>query len=102
MVKNVFLLTMGDRLGQYNPIQPPHLEDVESLIALVDEIMADEGRFTMKQLAINGTIIMKELQIPASPLLGKLLHQAYERVLEDLDRNDPKTLIDMVRQWMTQ
>jgi hypothetical protein len=64
--------------------------------------MEDEGRFTMKQLAVNGDSIMKELQLPAWPQLGKLLTQAYERVLEDLSRNDKKTLLDMIKQWMEQ
>jgi hypothetical protein len=56
---------MADRLGQYNPIQPPQLDEVTKLMNLVDEIMEDEGRFTMKQLAVNGDSIMKELQLPA-------------------------------------
>lgn len=63
MVKNLCLLTIGDRLGQYNPIQAPQIEEVYALISLIDEIMADEGRFTMKQLAINGNILMQELKI---------------------------------------
>ena len=65
MVKNLCFLTMGDRLGQYNPIQSPNLDNVRNLMDIVDDIMADEGRFTMKELAINGTVLMKELQLPA-------------------------------------
>jgi hypothetical protein len=65
LVKNLCILTIVDRLGQYNPIQPPQLDEVSKLINLVDEIMEDEGRFTMKQLAVNGDSIMKELQLPA-------------------------------------
>jgi hypothetical protein len=62
--------------------------------------MADEGRFTMKQLVINGDILMKELKLSAWPELGRLLKLAYERVLEDLNRNDKKILLDMVKQWI--
>lgn len=64
-VKKLCILTMGDRLGQYNPIQLPSLDDVAQLMSIVDEIMAEEGRFTMKQLAINGTILMDELKLSA-------------------------------------
>lgn len=102
LVKNLCILTMADRLGQYNPIQTPQLDEVTKLMNLVDEIMEDEGRFTMKQLAVNGDILMKELQLSAWPQLGKLLNQAYERVLEDLTRNDKKTLLDIIKQWMEQ
>jgi hypothetical protein len=52
-VKNLCLLTIGDRLGQYNPIQPPAIDEVYRLMSIVDDIMSEEGRFTMKQLAIN-------------------------------------------------
>lgn len=100
IVKNLCFLTIGDRLGQYNPIQAPQIDEVYTLISLIDEIMADEGRFTMKQLVINGDILMKELKIKPWPQLGQLLNQAYERVLEDLNRNDKKILLDMVKQWM--
>ena len=65
MVKNLCILTIGDRLGQYNPIQPPHIDEVTHLMQLIDEIMADEGRFVMKQLCINGDTLMQELQLPA-------------------------------------
>ncbi len=102
LVKNLCILTIADRLGQYNPIQQPQLDEVSKLMNLVDEIMADEGRFTMKQLAINGDTIIQEIKLPAWPQLGKLLTQAYERVLEDLNRNDKKVLLDMIKQWMGQ
>ncbi len=99
MVKNLCLLTIGDRLGQYNPIQAPAIDDIYALIDMIDEIMNDEGRFTLSQLAINGTILMQELQMKPWPELWKLLTLAYERVLEDLTRNNKKTLLDMVKQW---
>jgi hypothetical protein len=72
------------------------------LMDMVDEIIAEEWRFTMKQLAVNGNILMTELHIPAWPELGTLLRKSYERVLEDISRNDKKTLIDMTRQRMEQ
>lgn len=99
-VKNLWLLTIADRLGHYNPIQPPQIEWIYKLIDLVDEIMDEEGRFTMKQLKINGNILIQELNIPAWPQLWQLLKQAYERTLEDLTRNNKKILLDTVKQWM--
>ena len=102
MVKNLWLLTIADRLGQYNPIQPPQIQDVYAVMDLVDTIMEEEGRFSLKELVIDGDILMKELNIPAWPQLGELLKRSYERVLEDLIRNDKKLLLDTIRQWMEQ
>lgn len=97
MVKNLALLTIGDRMGQYNPLQAPAIQEVYDLIMLIDEIIAEEGRFTMKQLAINGTILMEYFNLPSGPQLGALLKQAYERVLEDPTRNNLDTIIAMLQ-----
>lgn len=102
MVKNLCLLTIADRMGQYNPIQTPAVDDIYSLIDLVDTIMEEEGRFSMKELAIDGDILMKELKLSPGPQLGVLLKKSYERVLEDLSRNDKKILLDAVRQWINE
>lgn len=102
MVKNLWLLTIADRLGQYNPIQEPQIQNVYALIDLIDSIMKEEGRFSMKDLLIDGNILMEELNIPAWPQLGILLKRSYERVLEDLQRNDKKKLLVAVKQWSEQ
>ncbi|AKH33272.1 Multifunctional CCA protein [candidate division SR1 bacterium Aalborg_AAW-1] len=100
MVKNLCLLTVADRLGQYNPIQAPAVDDVYGLIDLIDIIMEEEGRFSMKELAINGDLLMKELKLTPGPQLGVLLKKSYERVLEDLSRNDKETLLTVIQGWM--
>lgn len=97
MIKNLALLTIADRMGQYNPLQAPAIQEVYDLITLIDEIVAEEGRFTMKQLAVNGTILMEHFNLPAGPKLGALLKQAYERVLEDPTRNNLDTIIAMLQ-----
>ena len=42
MTKNICLLTIADRLGQYNPLQSPEIESVYVMIDLVDSLMAEE------------------------------------------------------------
>lgn len=42
IVKKLCLLTVADRLGQYNPLQAPEIESVYGLMALVDTLMAEE------------------------------------------------------------
>lgn len=63
MTKNLCLLTIADRLGQYNPIQSPEIASVYGMIDLVDTLMAEEGRFTTKELAVDGTTLMKEFAL---------------------------------------
>ena len=41
-VKELAILTIADRLGQYNPIQAPDLDSVYNLMDLVDSLMEEE------------------------------------------------------------
>jgi hypothetical protein len=51
---------------------------------IIQQLHDDEGRFTMKELAIDGTVLMKEMDISAGPELGELLAKAFDRVLGDV------------------
>ncbi len=82
-VLNLIDLAIADRLGQFNPMQPPAIEELKEMKKIVKQMHKDEGRFTMKQLAVDWNILMKELSIPPGPKLGELLHVAFERVLTD-------------------
>ncbi|MBP7885246.1 HD domain-containing protein [Patescibacteria group bacterium] len=63
MVKNLCLLTIADRTGQYNPLQPPVVDAVKAMMDMVDQLMAEEGRFTMAQLAVDGNDLMTLLKL---------------------------------------
>lgn len=93
MVKNLSLLTIADRLGQYNPLQPPIVEEVRWIMTMVDDLMAEEGRFTIAQLAVDGNDLMKELNISSWPRVGELLHKAFERVSEDIAGRNNRDII---------
>lgn len=64
-LRNLALLTIADRLGQYNPLQKPAIEEVYQLITVMQELMDEEGRLTKSQLALNGNDIMQMTKIPA-------------------------------------
>lgn len=97
MTKNLFFLTIADTLGQYNPLQEAQVNTMYTLIDLVDQLIDEEGRFCMKELCIDGTILMKELQIVAGPELGRLLQKAFEWVMEDPKRNEKSILIPQIK-----
>lgn len=51
---HLFTIAIADRLGQYNPLQKAAISEIEQLKTLATELYESEGRFTMKELAING------------------------------------------------
>jgi len=51
---HLFTIAIADRLGQYNPLQKAAISEIEQLKTLATGLYESEGRFTMKQLAVNG------------------------------------------------
>lgn len=90
---NLIDITIADRLGQYNPLQSPAIEELYEMKEHIKQLHDNEGRFTLQELAINGDVIMKEMDISAWPELGKLINQAFNRVLGDLKMRNTKKQI---------
>jgi len=98
IVKNLLLLTVADRLGQYNPLQAPAIEEVYGLMDVVDQLIAEEGRFTSKELAVHGDDIMNYFTISPSQEVGILLKKAFDRVSDDIaTRNDKDTILKYLK-----
>ncbi len=92
-VLNLIDLAIADRLGQFNPMQSPAIDELKELKKMVKRLHKEEGRFTMKQLAVDGNILMKEMNIQAGPRLGELLKIAFERTISDIKTRNVKEKI---------
>ncbi len=94
---NLLDITIADRLGQYNPLQKADIEWVQWLKKILNTLHEKEGRFTMKNLAINGEDIMQHLNLSPGPEVWEKLHTCFERVLHDIEkRNNKETLLTFV------
>lgn len=87
---NLIDMAIADRQWQYNPVQPPAVDQLMKLKEILFSLYTKEGRFTMKQLAVNGNDLMKTLGIAPGPDVGTLLEAAFERVLEDVTSRNTK------------
>lgn len=93
MTRNVVKICLADRRGQFNPIQTKEIDQPRELMTKIDQIEKNEWQFTIKNLAINGEVLMTELGLQPWPKLGELIKKSYKYVLDDLDRNDRQKLI---------
>lgn len=64
----------------------------------IEEAIAREEAFTVRDLAIDGHDVMRELRIPPSPRVGEALNYLLERVLEDQSLNQRDVLIALLRE----
>jgi len=64
---------------------------------MLDQIYHDEGQITMLSLEIDGTVLMSELKLAPSKIIGKLLQKCLDYVLIDPQRNTRKELLNFAK-----
>lgn len=94
-VEDILDITIADRRGQFNPLQNnADFEDITYLRKLLKQIHKEEWQFTIKELVINGEIIMNYFGLEPSKLIWELLKKAFEWTINDIKtRNKKKEIL---------
>jgi tRNA nucleotidyltransferase (CCA-adding enzyme) len=71
--------------------------EIDELEARIRAELEDKVPLKVNQLAVNGNEIMKEFNIPQSPLIGEVLAYLLEFVLDYPEKNDKETLLQQAR-----
>lgn len=92
------LLALGhaDARGKGRPAE----EDAARLDELAlrsTKLLAEGAALTTRDLALDGAVLMAELNIPPGRLVGVLLRQLVERVTDDPSQNTRESLLDEAR-----
>jgi tRNA nucleotidyltransferase/poly(A) polymerase len=72
--------------------------DLDQLEERIEGIRERAEALGIKDLAINGEDVMRELDIAPSPKVGRVLKELLERVLEDPTLNERVTLTKLARE----
>jgi tRNA nucleotidyltransferase (CCA-adding enzyme) len=75
-------------------------EDLEHLAQLkvhVTRVIAEGAAFSIKDLAINGGILLKELGVKPGPDIGRVLKALLEEVTESPELNEASALLERAR-----
>jgi len=84
----------ADRIGSGVPkAQPYRLRHLQAMIE-----KAKKEPVSVKQLKVNGDVLIKELGMEAGPRMGQILAILLEEVLDDPSRNTKKYLMDKVEE----
>lgn len=87
---HLLTIATADRLGQYNPLQKAAISELDHLKTLVTDLYTTEWRFTIKQLAINGSDLMQDFWLTPGPQIGTLLQKAFEWVMNEVTARNTK------------
>jgi tRNA nucleotidyltransferase (CCA-adding enzyme) len=93
-VKDMMDLRVGDRLG--GGTQTAESWRLKLFKKRVEEQLAPEP-FSIKDLAIDGNDVMKELNIKPSRKIGEILQKLFEEVDEDLEKNTKEYLLQKIK-----
>ena len=89
----LFALRKADNIG--SGARSPRMYALESLWERVQEEIRAASAFSLRDLAIDGTDVMKELGVPPSPRVGQILNELFERVTEDPTLNTREHLLKL-------
>jgi tRNA nucleotidyltransferase (CCA-adding enzyme) len=94
-IMDLLRLRIGDRCGKGMPT------DVTEWVRLARRLRVlthGSTAFTVKELAVNGRDLMRELGLKPGPQVGALLNHLLDRVLDEPELNRAETLIALARQ----
>jgi tRNA nucleotidyltransferase (CCA-adding enzyme) len=91
----LFALRRADNIG--SGARSPRMYALEALWQRVQEQIAAANAFSLHDLAIDGNDIMRELNIPSSPDVGRILDALFERVLDEPALNTREKLIELAK-----
>jgi len=92
-IDELLVLRLADRKGNGSREGLP--APIKKLQKRIEKIIEEENAITVKDLKINGYIIMEKFSLAPGPIIGKILHELLESVLDDPEINKEETLIDM-------
>lgn len=92
-VADLFALRLADTKAMEREIESDYLKELRKRI---DKIIDEENALDVKDLKINGTDVMEQLQIPPGKKVGAVLNALLEKVLDQPELNDRETLLKLI------
>lgn len=95
-IEDMINLRIADRLGSGAKRTSWRLEEMQARIR--EQLIQP---FTLRDLQIDGEDLMRELTVRPGPILGTILRELFEEVLEDPNRNTREHLLDRAKILLT-
>ncbi|MCE5256463.1 MAG: HD domain-containing protein [Spirochaetaceae bacterium] len=96
-IDDLFDLRMADSAAIQDLM--PDQRNLEQLRLRIDRLIANDGAFGLKDLAVNGNDLLS-IGVPKGPLMGKVLDALLETVLDDPEQNNRQTLMNIAHNFM--
>ncbi len=94
-LQDLFILRLADRSG--NGMRDGLPEPIKKLKKHIEKVVEKDNAFTVKDLDIDGYSIMDALHIKPGPIVGKILNELLEKVLDNPDLNNHEMLMALAK-----
>ena len=95
-IELLFELRKADRIG--NGLKKGESNSVTVLKNRITRVIAAENAITVKDLSVDGYDIMNEFGIGPGPIIGKILRELLEQILDDPSKNMRETLLGIAKE----
>ncbi|MCX8123641.1 MAG: CCA tRNA nucleotidyltransferase [Spirochaetes bacterium] len=95
-LEDLFVLRMADRCG--NGMRDGLPEPIKKLKRHINKVIEKDNAFTVRDLDIDGYILMEQLNLKPGPTIGKILNELLERVLDNPELNNEQTLLALAHE----
>src|SRR5438128_566995 len=92
----LFALRRADNIG--SGARSPRMYALAAPWERVQDEIRAASAFSLRDLAIDGNDVMRELGIPPSPEVGRVLNELFERVTDDPSLNTRERLLELARE----
>jgi len=91
-IPDLFVLREADRIGNGSRSGLP--EPIMKLQRRIEKVIEAENAITVRDLNIDGNILMEKFGLKPGPIIGKILHELLEIVLDHPDMNTDEILAE--------
>ena len=99
-INDLISLRIADRKGNGARFGIP--APIGELMKKVDQVIEEDNAFSIRDLHINGTIIMDVFKLKPGPIIGNILHELLDLVLDEPELNEQGILLDKVSEILQQ
>ncbi len=98
-MEDLYAMGRADALGKGLDCEAD-LTSIAQLEERVATVLAAGAALGPRDLAVNGTVLMTELDLEPGPIVGELMRELVERVTDDPAENEPDRLIEAARSML--
>lgn len=96
-IDDLYALNEADIRGKGPSFELAYLANLEALKAHVAKVLAEGAALSTRDLAINGSVLMKELGLAPGRIIGEILGTLLESVIAEPSLNTREALLEMAR-----